>query len=72
VGDFVRLKYPVRVGLSQYKNQRGEVVRVLRRTPRARLTVTVAFTRELVSGFIARVTIVLKPSELELFTGSAH
>jgi hypothetical protein len=69
VGDFVRLREPIRIGsgLTAYHGQRGEVTRILRRTKRSRpivTVVTVAFTRELPSGFLARVYIHLKPGDI--------
>jgi hypothetical protein len=66
IGDFVRLKEPIRIGsgLSPYRGQRGEVVRVLRRTPRARPTVTVRFTKVLFDGALAHVHVVVKPGDL--------
>jgi hypothetical protein len=63
-GDFVRVKEPCRPGLRMYQGQRGEVVRVLRRTPRSRPTVVVRFPKTLFDGTLSYVRVVAKPCDL--------
>jgi len=64
VGDFIRVKEPARPALRLYLGQRGEVVKVLRRTLRARPTIVVSFTRHLHDGTVAHVRVVAKPNDL--------
>jgi hypothetical protein len=64
VGDFIRVKEPARPGLRPYCGQRGEVVRVLRRTPRARPTIVVRFAKTLFDGTLSYVRVVAKPNDL--------